>query len=195
MQPFSANRSWTPELDRKARAIAWLVLDVDGVLTDGMIHVGPDGELFKSFHVKDGLAVKLARAAGLKVAILSARTSEVVARRAGELGIDDVVQGREDKGAAFVELLARHGVAPADAGYVGDDLQDLAALGAAGLSAAPADAAPQVRAAVDYVTEAAGGRGCVRELVERILGARDAWAPVLAAFAAREPRGPDRGGA
>lgn len=195
MQPFSANRSWTPELDRKARALTWLVLDVDGVLTDGLIHVGPDGELFKSFHVKDGLAVKLARAAGLKVAILSARTSEVVARRAGELGIDDVVQGREDKGTAFVELLSRHGAAPAEAAYVGDDLQDLAALGASGLSAAPADAAPQVRAAVDFVTEAAGGRGCVRELVERILGARDAWAPVLATFAAREPLGPRRGGA
>jgi 3-deoxy-D-manno-octulosonate 8-phosphate phosphatase (KDO 8-P phosphatase) len=195
MQPFSANRSWTPELDRKSRALTWLVLDVDGVLTDGLLHVGPDGELFKSFHVRDGLAVKLARAAGLKVAILSARTSEVVARRAGELGLDDVVQGREDKGAAFLELLARHGAAPAEAAYVGDDLQDLAALGAAGLSAAPADAAPQVRAAVDFVTEAAGGRGCVRELVERILGARDAWAPVLAAFAAREPRGPRRDGA
>ena len=83
MQPFSANRSWTPELDRKARALTWLVLDVDGVLTDGLLHVGPDGELFKSFHVRDGLAVKLSRAAGLKVAILSARTSEVVARRAG----------------------------------------------------------------------------------------------------------------
>jgi 3-deoxy-D-manno-octulosonate 8-phosphate phosphatase (KDO 8-P phosphatase) len=194
MQPFAANRSWTPELDRKARALTWLVLDVDGVLTDGLLHVGPDGELFKSFHVRDGLAVKLARAAGLKIAILSARDSEVVRRRAGELGVDEVVQGREDKGAALVELLGRHGAAPADAGYVGDDLQDLPALGLAGLSAAPADAAREVRAAVDFVTEAAGGRGCVRELVERLLGARDAWAPVLAAFAARAPRAPGRGG-
>jgi 3-deoxy-D-manno-octulosonate 8-phosphate phosphatase (KDO 8-P phosphatase) len=194
MQPFSANRSWTPELDRKARALSWLVLDVDGVLTDGLLHVGPEGELFKSFHVRDGLAVKLARAAGLKVAILSARDSEVVRRRAGELGVDEVVQGREDKGAAFVELLGRHGATAADAAYVGDDLQDLSALGLAGLAAAPADAAREVRAAVDYVTEAAGGRGCVRELVERLLGARDAWSPVLAALAAREPRAPGRGG-
>lgn len=194
MQPFSANRSWTPELDRKARELAWLVLDVDGVLTDGLLHMGPEGELFKSFHVRDGLAVKLARAAGIKVAILSARTSEVVRRRAGELGVDEVVQGREDKGVALAELLARHGAKPAAAGYIGDDLQDLPALGLAGLSAAPADAAPQVRAAVDYVTEAVGGRGCVRELVERILTAREAWAAILAGFAAREPRSPGHGG-
>src|SRR5690606_15935475 len=84
---------WTAELDRRARDLAWLVLDVDGVLTDGRLHFGPNGELFKSFHVRDGLAIQQARAAGLRVAILSARSSAIVARRAAELGVDEVLQG------------------------------------------------------------------------------------------------------
>ncbi|HSM14385.1 MAG TPA: HAD-IIIA family hydrolase [Thermoanaerobaculia bacterium] len=185
MQTIAANRSWTPELDRRARALAWILLDVDGVLTDGRIHVGPEGELFKSFHVRDGLAIKLARSAGLAVGILSARSSEIVERRARELDFNEIVQGREDKGAAFRELLDRHGLDPASVAYVGDDLQDLPVLGAAGLSIAPADAAPQVLAAVDFVTDATGGQGCVRELVERILVAREAWSRILRGFAAR----------
>ncbi len=185
---FSANRSWTPELDRKARGLSWLVLDVDGVLTDGLLHLGAEGEAFKSFHVRDGLAIQLARAAGLEVGILSARASEIVARRAGELGIVELMQGESDKRAAFRGLLARHGVKAQAVAFVGDDLQDLAVLGEAGFSVAPADAVPQVRAAVDFVTEAAGGHGCVRELVERLLVARDVWSSVLSGFAARDPK-------
>jgi 3-deoxy-D-manno-octulosonate 8-phosphate phosphatase (KDO 8-P phosphatase) len=185
---FSANRSWTPELDRKARGLSWLLLDVDGVLTDGLLHLAADGEAFKSFHVRDGLAIQLARSAGLEVGILSARASEVVARRAAELGVVEVLQGEGDKRAAFRGLLARRGVPAQAVAYVGDDLQDLAVLGEAGLSAAPADAVPQVRAAVDFVTEASGGRGCVRELVERLLVARDAWSTVLSGYAARDPK-------
>ncbi len=177
MPPFAANRTWTPELDRRARRLAWLVLDVDGVLTDGRLHLTESGELFKSFHVRDGLAVKRARAAGLRVAFLSARDSAIVARRAAELGVDEVVQGRDDKGAALAELLARHGATPAEAACMGDDLQDLPALALAAFSAAPADAAPEVLAAVDFVTGARGGCGCVRELVDRILAARPADAP------------------
>ena len=183
-EAFAANRSWTPELDRKARALAWLLLDVDGVLTDGRLHFSASGEAFKSFHVRDGLAVKLARAAGLSVGILSARESAIVGARAVELGVDDVIQGREDKSAALRELLDRHGLDPATVAYVGDDLQDLPVLGAVGLSAAPADAASEVRAAVDFVTGAAGGQGAVRELVERLLTARGDWPRLLAGFAA-----------
>jgi 3-deoxy-D-manno-octulosonate 8-phosphate phosphatase (KDO 8-P phosphatase) len=186
---FSPNRGWTAELDRKARELDWLVLDVDGVLTDGLLHVSAEGEIFKSFHVRDGLAIKLAQAAGLQVAILSARNSEIVARRAMELGIAEVIQGREDKGAAFRELIRRHALDATTVAYIGDDLQDLPILDAVGLSAAPADAAPQVRGGVDYVTEAAGGHGAVRELVEHLLAARDAWAAVLRILAG-EPGGP-----
>jgi 3-deoxy-D-manno-octulosonate 8-phosphate phosphatase (KDO 8-P phosphatase) len=117
------------------------------------------------------------------VAILSARSSSIVARRAAEVGIDEVVQGREDKAAAFRELVSRRRVAAAAVAYVGDDLQDLPVLAAAGLAAAPADAVAEVRAAVDYVTGARGGEGCVRELVERLLVARGAWEAVVARFA------------
>jgi 3-deoxy-D-manno-octulosonate 8-phosphate phosphatase (KDO 8-P phosphatase) len=184
MTGFAANRSWTPELDRKARALAWLVLDVDGVLTDGRLHYAASGELFKSFHVRDGLAIKLARRCGLKVAILSARDTEIVAARAREIGVDEIVQGREDKARAFAELLERAGARAETVAYCGDDLQDLPALAAAGLSAAPYDAAPEVLATVDFVTGARGGGGAVRELVERLLAARGAWEPLLRALTA-----------
>jgi 3-deoxy-D-manno-octulosonate 8-phosphate phosphatase (KDO 8-P phosphatase) len=182
MDAIASNRSWGPELDRKARAVRFLLLDVDGVLTDGRLHVGVERELFKSFHVRDGLAVKLAQAAGLEVGVLSARSSEIVARRAAEIGIEQVVQGDEDKGAAFELLRARLGLDAGAIAYVGDDLQDLTVLARVGLSAAPADAVEMVRAAVDYVTGARGGDGCVRELVERLLVARGAWSSVLTRF-------------
>jgi len=180
--PFAANRSWTPELDRRARELRWLLLDVDGVMTDGFIHVAEAGELFKSFHVRDGLGIKLARRAGIEVGILTARQSAVIERRAHELGIHEVMLGREDKGPAFREMLDRHDLRPEEVAYMGDDLPDLPVLGACGLSAAPADATAPVLAAVDYVTEAAGGRGAVRELIERILVSRDAWGPLLRAI-------------
>ncbi len=163
---------WTAELDRRARELAWLVLDVDGVLTDGRLHFGPNGELFKSFHVRDGLAIQQARAAGLRVAILSARSSAIVARRAAELGVDEVLQGSPDKGAALADLLTRHAATAAQCAFMGDDLPDLSALALAGLAAAPSDAAVEARAAAHFVTERAGGAGCVRELVDRILTAR-----------------------
>jgi 3-deoxy-D-manno-octulosonate 8-phosphate phosphatase (KDO 8-P phosphatase) len=187
MDAISPNRSWGPELDRKARAVRFLLLDVDGVLTDGRLHVGVEGDLFKSFHVRDGLAVKLAQAAGLSVGILSARSSDIVARRAAEVGIEEVVQGHEDKGAAFEQLRARLALDAGAIAYVGDDLQDLAVLARVGLAAAPADAVEAVRSAVDYVTGARGGDGCVRELVERLLVARGAWAAVLSRFAPPRP--------
>ena len=179
---FAANRSWTPELDRRARGLSWLLLDVDGVLTDGSIHLAESGELVKTFHVRDGLAIKLARRAGLEVGILTARRSPIIELRARELGIEEVMLGREEKGPAFAELLERRALASASVAYMGDDLPDLTVLGACGLSAAPADAVAEVRGTVDFVTEAAGGRGAVRELVERILGARDAWEPLLRHF-------------
>ena len=183
MDAIAPNRSWGPELDRKARALRLLLLDVDGVLTDGRLHVGVEGELFKSFHVHDGLAVKLAQSAGIRIGVLSARSSEIVARRAAEVGIEVIAQGHEDKGAAFEQLRLRLGLDAGAIAYVGDDLQDLAVLGRVGLSAAPADAVEAVRSAVDYVTGARGGEGCVRELVERLLVARGVWPDVLSRFA------------
>lgn len=182
MESLAANRIWTPDLDHKARGLDWLLLDVDGVLTDGRLHLSATGEIFKSFHVRDGLAIQLARAAGLEVGLLTARTSEIVTARARDLGIEEVVQGRQDKAAAFRELVERRATAANRVAYLGDDLQDLPVLGACGLSVAPCDAARQVLERVDFVTGAAGGHGAVRELIERLLEARGAWASTLAAF-------------
>jgi len=184
VKSIETNQGWTAELDRKARELRWLVLDVDGVLTDGKLHVSADGELFKSFDVRDGLAIRLAQAGGLTVGILSARSSEIVERRAAEVGISEVIQGSGDKGEAFRELIARRELDPETVAYMGDDLQDLAALRASGFSAAPADAAAEVRAAVDFVTAAPGGSGAVRELVERLLVARGSWPAIVARLAA-----------
>ena len=125
------NRSWTPELERKARGLTLLLLDVDGVLTDGRLHVGERGELFKSFSVRDGLAVKLAQAAGVEIAILSTRDSEIVARRAAEVGITEILQGQEDKGAAFRSLLDRRGLDAREIGYEAVRLESLKFLSAA----------------------------------------------------------------
>ena len=183
MDAIAPNRSWGPELDRKARALRFLLLDVDGVLTDGRLHGGIEGELFKSFHVRDGLAVKLAQAGGLRVGILSARSSEIVTRRAAEVGIEEVVQGVEEKGSAFEALHVRLGLESSEIAYACDDLQDLVVLRRVGLSAAPADAVAAVLEAVDFVTGACGGAGSVRELVERLLVARGAWPAVMSRFA------------
>lgn len=160
------------ELARRARALEWLLLDVDGVMTDGRLHYTAAGEEIKVFHVRDGLGIKLAQRAGLKVGILSGRQSGALARRAADLRLDALIQGRDDKGPAFEEFLAAHATTPARVAYIGDDVLDLPILGRAGLSFAPADAVEAVRRQVDRVLKAAGGAGAVREAVELLLAAR-----------------------
>jgi 3-deoxy-D-manno-octulosonate 8-phosphate phosphatase (KDO 8-P phosphatase) len=183
--------TWTPELSARAKALRWLLLDVDGVLTDGRLWFDEKGEALKGFDVRDGHGIKLLREHGVEVAILSARTSPVVSRRAAGLGIVEVLQGEDDKKAAFDRFLERRHVGANEIAYLADDLQDLAVLGACGLAAAPGDAVADVRARVDYVTEAGGGGGAVRELAERILAARGIWASIVARFAGEAP--PDSG--
>lgn len=161
-----------PALARRARAVEWLLLDVDGVMTDGRLWYTAAGEEMKVFHVRDGYGIKAARRAGLKVGILSGRRSEAVARRAAELGIDAVVQGRDDKGPALDELLAAQGTTADRVAYVGDDVPDLEVIERVALSFAPADAVEAVRRRVDVVLEAAGGAGAVREVVEVLLRLR-----------------------
>jgi 3-deoxy-D-manno-octulosonate 8-phosphate phosphatase (KDO 8-P phosphatase) len=162
-------------LAARCGALRLVVSDVDGVLTDGTILLLPGGQEAKAFHTRDGLAVVLAHRAGLKIALLSGRSSEAVSRRARELGIGIVRQGVSDKGAAFAEILAAEGLRPQEAAYIGDDVNDLPAMLQAGLSAAPADAAFEVRAQAYMVTEARGGHGSFREFVEAILRARGRW--------------------
>ena len=163
----------------RALGLAWLLLDVDGVLTDGRLYYGADPEPTIAFDIKDGLAMKLAQRAGLKVGLLSGRGTAAVKARARALGLDCAILGREDKDAAFSEFLASRDETAERIAYMGDDLLDLAVLRRCGLALAPADAAPEVRAIAHLVVPAPGGRGAVRAAVEAILGARGTWPPAL----------------
>jgi 3-deoxy-D-manno-octulosonate 8-phosphate phosphatase (KDO 8-P phosphatase) len=158
--------------EQRAAAVRLLVLDVDGVLTDGRLYFGADGEALKVFDVRDGHGVKLLREAGIEVAILSARRSPIVERRARELGIAQVIQGAADKGAGFADLMRALQLRPEQCGYIGDDWPDLAALAQAGFAATVADAAAEVRRVAHWISAAPGGRGAVRELAEFILRAQ-----------------------
>ncbi len=159
-------------LAKRAARVRLVILDVDGVLTDGRLYFGAQGEALKVFDVRDGHGVRLLRTAGLGVALLSARSSPIVARRAEDLDMAPVLQGERDKLAGFKRLLAHAGVAAQDCAYMGDDWPDLPVLAEAGFAAAVADAAPQVRRAAHWVAPAAGGRGAVRALAEYLLRCR-----------------------
>ncbi len=161
----------------KAPRTRLLVLDVDGVLTDGVLVYGASGEEIKRFHVRDGLAMQQARRAGVEVAIVSGRASAAVTRRMSELGVVEVHQGVGDKEALLRGLLARLGVSAAETAVMGDDLPDLPLMRMAGIAMAPVDAAPEVRQAADWVSRLAGGHGAVREAIEWLLRSRKAWPP------------------
>lgn len=176
MTPRRGSRP-TRTFARRARAIRLLVLDVDGVLTDGRLHYGPRGEEWKVFHVRDGLALVGAQRAGLRVAVLSGRESPAVSRRMADLGVSEVHQGIANKVEFLAALIRRLGLSPAEVAYMGDDLSDLPLLTTAGLALAPADAAPEVRGVAHWVARRSGGAGAVREAVEVILRARAAWPP------------------
>jgi 3-deoxy-D-manno-octulosonate 8-phosphate phosphatase (KDO 8-P phosphatase) len=163
------------DLKTRAAAVRLLVLDVDGVLTDGRITYTADGVEVKSFHVRDGSGIKFWQRLGGQVAIVSGRASKAVDVRAAELGVTSVAQGAADKRAALSAVLAASGLRADEACAVGDDLPDLPLLRACGLAVAVADACPEARAAAHYVTLAAGGRGAVREVIELLLRAQGQW--------------------
>jgi len=168
-------------LAARCRRLRLILSDVDGVLTDGTVLFLPDGSEGKAFHVRDGLGVVLAHRAGLRLGLLSGRASPATLRRAEELGIRLVVQGARDKAAGLREILQGEDLAPNEVAYMGDDVNDLPVMAAVGLTAAPADAPLEVRAQAYMVTEAAGGRGCLREFIEAILRARGDWERVTGA--------------
>jgi 3-deoxy-D-manno-octulosonate 8-phosphate phosphatase (KDO 8-P phosphatase) len=170
-------------LTARAARIKLLLLDVDGVLTDGTVMVHSDGTESKAFGIRDGLALVWAQRAGLAVGLLSARTSATTPHRAAQLGITIVQQGVLNKLEGYNRIVAGAGVADADVAYMGDDIVDLAVLGRVGLAAAPADAVADVRRRVHWVSRAPGGRGAVRELVEVVLRAQRRWAPLVASYA------------
>ena len=171
-----------PDLPARAARIDLLLLDVDGVLTDGGIVYTDAGEELKRFHVRDGSGLKLWRAAGKRAAIISGRSSAAVERRASELGIAPVLQGRDDKLRAFEEVLAAVGLTADRVCAVGDDLADLAVLTRAGLAVAVADACPEVRAVAHLTTITPGGRGAVREAVEWLLKLQGRWDGLTARY-------------
>lgn len=158
----------------RAAEVRLLILDVDGILTDGRLYYGPDGE-YKAFHARDGSAMKGLMASGVPIAIISGRTSDAVDRRAAELGVPHVFTGAEDKAAALAVLAERSGVDPAHMGHAGDDLPDLALFARTGMAFAVPDAHPAVLARADYVTTAAGGAGAVREICDLIRRAQGTW--------------------
>jgi 3-deoxy-D-manno-octulosonate 8-phosphate phosphatase (KDO 8-P phosphatase) len=159
-----------------------LLFDVDGVLTDGRILVHGDGTESKQFSIRDGAAIVWAQRAGLRVGLLSARTAQATAVRAAQLGITTLVQGSADKLAGYQTILTGAGLADAQVGYMGDDLQDLPVLRRAGFSAAPADAVPDVRRAVQWVSQSGGGNGAVRECIEHVLRAQGQWRTAVADY-------------
>ena len=171
------------ELVRRTRRVELLLLDVDGVLTDGGVYLG-DGVELKRFDIQDGMGVTLARRAGLRVGILTGRTSSAVTRRARELAIDEVIQGANPKLPAFTALLERLGLDGTAVAYMGDDLQDLPVLGRVGLALAPANARPEVRERAHWVATASGGRGAVREAVEMLLSTRGEWGDLVRGYLA-----------
>lgn len=161
-------------LGERLRAVRGLVLDVDGVLTDGAMYYGPEGEELKRFHTRDGHGLVGLRAAGLPIAFLTREPTPFAAARARKLGIEDVISGCGDKAEGLATIAARWGLRPSDLAYVGDDEVDLPALRTAGLAVAPSDAAEVARRAAHFVTRAAGGAGAVRELCDALTEARSA---------------------
>jgi 3-deoxy-D-manno-octulosonate 8-phosphate phosphatase (KDO 8-P phosphatase) len=159
----------------RAARIRILLLDVDGVLTDGTVLLHGDGSEAKRFDIKDGAAIVWAQRLGLRIGWLSARPSPVTSRRATELRVRLVVESAQPKIASYEQIVRKQKLADEEVAYMGDDLLDLPVLLRVGLSLAPADAAAEVRNVVHHVTTARGGRGAVREAVEMVLRAQGRW--------------------
>lgn len=164
------------EVQQRAARIKLLLMDCDGVLTDGRIWVFDDGEEQKGFHTRDGLGIDLWHRAGLRSGIISGRTSTAVERRAQSLGMTFIRQGCVEKKKVFAQTLAEAGVAEIEVAYIGDDLNDIPLITRSGLGVAVADAAFDARERAHYVTSAPGGYGAVREVIELILKAQGRWA-------------------
>lgn len=169
-------------LPQRCARIAMLVLDVDGVMTDGRIVYTDQGAEVKAFHVRDGSGLKLWMTLGKKAGIITGRRSLIVERRAQELGITAVIQGADDKKAALVQMTAALGVPLDEVCGMGDDLVDVPLLRACGLAVAVADACAEAKEEADYVTQARGGRGAVREVIELILRAQGSWQTIVARY-------------
>ncbi|HXG28333.1 MAG TPA: HAD-IIIA family hydrolase [Nevskiales bacterium] len=159
-------------LRRKAARIELAVFDVDGVMTDGRLYVGPGGQEFKAVHIHDGHGLKRLMAAGVEVAVISGRRSEAIEARLADLGVEHVFMGAADKLAIFCALLEELNLEPHQVAYMGDDEPDLGPMRVAGLALAVRNAVPEIRAAADWVSTRDGGDGAVREACELLIAAR-----------------------
>lgn len=168
------------------KQVKLIVLDVDGTLTDGIVHYDTQGVEHKHFHIHDGLGIVMGICAGLRFAVISGRRSVVVEKRMAELGVTDVFLGVGDKAAQMRVLMLRDGLQPAEVAYIGDDLNDIPAFDAAGVTIAAADAAQYLRARADWVTPRPGGRGAVRDAIDHILACQGRLDEAIAAYLARE---------
>lgn len=170
------------ELLRRAAAIKMIVLDVDGVMTDGRVYIQGDGLYSKAFDIRDGFGIVLARRAGITFAIITGLKSSIVTCRAEQLGIQEVHQGFVDKIDVLNDIVKRHDIGFHEVAYMGDDLFDIPVLRKVGLASAPADADADVIKEVHWVSKFGGGRGAVRELIEMIIKARGQWEQMLKEF-------------
>lgn len=159
----------------KLKKIRLLVFDIDGVLTDGRLYVLPDGTEIKVFNVHDGVGIALARKAGLKIALITERSGKAAAHRAKDLNVDKFVPRAHKKEDVLPDLIRDLGCIPDETLFMTDEILDLAAMDLAGVTACPADAAPEVKAKADIVSEKGGGMGAVREIIEKVLRNRDKW--------------------
>jgi 3-deoxy-D-manno-octulosonate 8-phosphate phosphatase (KDO 8-P phosphatase) len=169
-------------VQERARAVRLMIFDVDGVLTDGTLLYGPQGEELKAFSAHDGHGIKMLAASGVGCALLSGRRSAAVAARAAELGIETVFQGVEDKLGIFQQLIARQRLTVQQTGYMGDELVDLPVLTRCGFACAPHEAPEAVRTRVHYVAAAAAGRGAVREVCELVMRAQSTFEQALGKY-------------
>lgn len=174
------------EVQERAARIKLLLMDCDGVLTDGRIWLFENGEEQKGFHTRDGLGIDLLHRAGLRSGIISGRTSRAVETRARTLGMSFVVQGHENKVQAFAGVLAQAGVSNAEVAYIGDDLNDIPLMVQSGLGVAVADAALETREHAHYVTKAPGGFGAVREVIELLLKSQGRWDDLIKKYLAAD---------
>ena len=176
------NENYPSSVIKAAQKIKLLLLDVDGVLTDGRLYYGNNGEELKAFNIQDGLGIKLLQQADIRVGIITGRSSSLVQRRADELGINPLVQGREDKIAALTELLEKLDFNLEEIAFIGDDLPDLAVIRRVGLGIAPANSSRLVAGQALWQTSKNGGDGAVREVAELILSSQGKLDSLLASY-------------
>lgn len=181
-----SSRSCELQLNQNIQKIKLLLLDVDGVLTEGSIILTGSKDETIIFNIHDGLAVKLAQTGGIKIGIITGRTSDAVKRRADELNIDILYQGQQDKIKAYEQIKEQLALADEEIAYIGDDLPDLKILKKVGLSFTVSDACNEVKKAAAYVTRRRGGKGAVREVIELILKKQGKWDSVIGKYIDRE---------